>query len=149
MASFRELLKDTKSQIRELDTAGAAEAIAARPETVVLDVREPDEYEQGALPGAVHIPRGHLESKIETHVADRSTPIVIHCAGGVRSAFAAKTLGELGYTDVVSVAGGFGRWKDEGREWAVPTQLNADQKIRYHRHLLLPEVGVEGQAKLL
>ena len=83
MASFRELLKETKSQIREVDTAGAAEAIA-RPGTVVLDVREPDEYEQGAIPGAVHLPRGHLESKIENQVADRSTPIVIHCASGVR-----------------------------------------------------------------
>src|SRR4029079_3765948 len=115
MASFRELLKETKSQIREVDTAGAAEAIAARPETVVLDVREPDEDEQGALPRAVHIPRGHLEDNIETQVADRSTPIVIHCASGVRSAFAAKTLQDLGYTDVVSMAGRFTKWKDNGR----------------------------------
>src|SRR5947209_20383750 len=103
MASFRELLKATKSQIREVDTAGAAEAIARNPGTVVLDVREPEEYEQGALPGAVHLPRGHLESKIESQVPDRSRPIVIHCASGVRSAFAAKTLQDLGYTDVVSM----------------------------------------------
>jgi sulfur-carrier protein adenylyltransferase/sulfurtransferase len=148
MASFRELLKDTKSQIREVDTAGAAEAIA-RPGTVVLDVREPDEYEQGALPGAVHIPRGHLESKIETHVSDRSTPIVIHCASGVRSAFATKTLQDLGYTDVVSMAGGFNKWKDEGREWVTPQTLSAEQRNRYQRHLLLPEVGEKGQQKLL
>src|SRR3954463_193302 len=149
MASFRELLKETKSQIREVDTAGAAEAIASRPETVVLDVREPDEYEQGALPRAVHIPRGHLESKIETQVADRSTPIVIHCASGVRSAFSAKTLQDLGYTDVVSMAGGFNKWKDEGREWVTPQTLSAEQRNRYQRHLLLPEVGEEGQQKLL
>src|SRR6266480_1446572 len=148
MASFRELLKETKSQIREVDTAGAAEAIA-RPGTVVLDVREPDEYEQGALPGAVHLPRGHLESKIETQVADRSAPIVIHCASGVRSAFAAKTLQDLGFTDVVSMTGGFNKWKNEGREWSVPRTLNADQRNRYQRHLLLPEVGDEGQQKLL
>jgi len=148
MASFRELLKDTKSQIREVDTAGAAEAIA-RPGAVVLDVREPDEYEQGALPGAVHIPRGHLESKIETHVADRSTPIVIHCASGVRSAFAAKTLQDLGYTDVVSMSGGFNKWKDEGRPWVTPRTLSAEQRNRYQRHLLLPEVGEKGQQKLL
>src|SRR3954463_6854139 len=149
MASFRELLKETKSQIREVDTAGAEEAITARPGTVVLDVREPDEYEQGALPGAVHIPRGHLESKVETHVPDRSTPIVIHCASGVRSAFAAKTLQDLGYTEVVSMAGGFNKWKDEGREWVTPQTLSAEQRNRYQRHLLLPEVGEEGQQKLL
>jgi molybdopterin/thiamine biosynthesis adenylyltransferase/rhodanese-related sulfurtransferase len=149
MASFRELLKETKSQIREVDTAGAEEAIEARPGTVVLDVREPDEYEQGALPGAVHIPRGHLESKIETHVSDRSTPIVIHCASGVRSAFAAKTLQDLGYTDVVSMAGGFNKWKDEGRSWVTPQTLSAEQRNRYQRHLLLPEVGEKGQQQLL
>src|SRR5437588_2057087 len=148
MASFRELLKETKAQIREVDTAGAAEAIA-RPGTVVLDVREPDEYEQGALPGAVHLPRGHLESKIETQVGDRSTPIVIHCASGVRSAFAAKTLQDLGYTDVVSVKGGFNKWKDEGRPWATPKTLSSEQRNRYQRHLLLPEVGEKGQQTLL
>ena len=148
MASFRELLKETKAQIREVDTAAAAEAIA-RPGTVVLDVREPDEYEQGALPGAVHLPRGHLESKIETQVGDRSTPIVIHCASGVRSAFAAKTLQDLGYTDVVSMTGGFNKWKDEGREWVTPRTLSSEQRNRYQRHLLLPEVGEKGQQKLL
>src|SRR3954452_5831684 len=116
MASFRELLKATKSEIREVDTATAADAIA-RPGTVVLDVREPDEYQQGAIPGALHVERGSLESKVESRITDRSTPIVIHCASGVRSAFAAKTLQDLGYTDVVSMAGGFNKWKDEGREW--------------------------------
>src|SRR5207253_9940459 len=91
MASFRDLLKQTKSQIRELDTAAAETAIDGG--AVVLDVREDDEYAQGALPGAVHITRGHLESKVESQIPDRSTPIVVHCAGGTRSAFAAKTLG--------------------------------------------------------
>jgi molybdopterin/thiamine biosynthesis adenylyltransferase/rhodanese-related sulfurtransferase len=148
MASFRELLKETKSQIREVDTAAAAEAIA-RPGTVVLDVREPDEYEQGAIPGALLVERGNLESKIESRVTDRSTPIVIHCASGIRSAFAAKTLQDLGYTDVVSMAGGFNKWKDEGREWVTPKTLSAEQRNRYQRHLLLPEVGEEGQQKLL
>src|SRR5467141_3823184 len=148
MASFRELLKETKSQIREVDTAGAAEAIA-RPGTVVLDVREPDEYEQGALPGAVHIPRGNLESQVENRVPDRDAPVVVYCAGGTRSAFAAKTLADLGYTDVVSMAGGFNKWKNEGREWRVPQTLSPEQRNRYQRHLLLPEVGEEGQQKLL
>src|SRR5436305_1975077 len=148
MASFRELLKETKAQIREVDTAAAAEAIS-RPGTVVLDVREPDEYEQGALPGAVHLPRGHLESKIEGQVPDRQTPIIVHCASGVRSAFAAKTLQDLGYTDVASMAGGFNKWKDEGRPWAAPRTLSSEQRNRYQRHLLLPEVGETGQQKLL
>jgi molybdopterin/thiamine biosynthesis adenylyltransferase/rhodanese-related sulfurtransferase len=148
MASFRELLRHTKSEIREVDTAGAAEAIA-KPGTVVLDVREADEYDQGAIPNAIHLTRGHLESKIEGQVPDRSTPIVIHCASGVRSAFAAKTLQDLGYTDVVSMAGGFNKWKDEGRDWQVPKTLSSEQRNRYHRHLLLPEVGEKGQQKLL
>jgi len=148
MASFRELLAQTKSRIREVDTADAEEVIA-RSGTVVLDVREPDEYVQGALPGAVHIPRGHLESQIENRVVDRSAPVVVYCAGGTRSAFAAETLTQLGYTDVVSVVGGFNKWKNEGRSWSVPKTLSADQRNRYHRHLLLPEVGEAGQQKLL
>jgi molybdopterin/thiamine biosynthesis adenylyltransferase/rhodanese-related sulfurtransferase len=148
MASFRDLLAQAKSEIREVDTQGADEA-RRRAGVVVLDVREPDEYDQGALPGALHIPRGHLESQVEGKILDKAAPVVVYCAGGVRSAFAAKTLQELGYTDVVSMAGGFGRWKDEGREWTTPVTLTPDQRNRYMRHLLLPEVGVEGQAKLL
>jgi sulfur-carrier protein adenylyltransferase/sulfurtransferase len=149
MASFRELLARTKAQIREVDTATAEEAIAGQPAPVVLDVREPDEYEQGALPGAVHIPRGHLESQVENRIADRDAPIVVYCAGGTRSAFAAKTLTDLGYTDVVSMVGGFNKWKNEGRDWQTPQTLSPEQRNRYQRHLLLPEVGEEGQQKLL
>jgi molybdopterin/thiamine biosynthesis adenylyltransferase/rhodanese-related sulfurtransferase len=115
----------------------------------VLDVREPDEYEQGALPGAVHIPRGHLESQIENKVPDKATPLVVYCAGGTRSAFAADTLTQLGYTDVVSVVGGFNKWKNEGRDWSAPRTLTPDQRNRYSRHLLVNEVGEEGQLKLL
>ena len=148
MATFRDLLSQTKSRIREVDTATAEQA-AAEPGAVVLDVREPDEYEQGALPGAVHIPRGHLESQIENRVADHDTPLVVYCAGGTRSAFAADTLSQLGYTNVVSVVGGFNKWKNEDRAWAAPRTLTADQRNRYQRHLLLPEVGEEGQQKLL
>jgi molybdopterin/thiamine biosynthesis adenylyltransferase/rhodanese-related sulfurtransferase len=148
MPSFRELLAATKSEIREVTTA-EAEEIRQRPGAVVLDVREPDEYEQGAIPGAVHIARGTLEGSVEGRLADKTAPIVIHCASGVRSAFAAKTLSELGYEDVVSMTGGFNKWKDEGRDWATPKVLSAEQRNRYQRHLLLPEVGVEGQQKLL
>jgi len=97
----------------------------------------------------VHIPRGHLEAQIETKIVDKTSPVIVYCAGGVRSAFAAKTLQELGYTDVLSMAGGFGKWKDEGRPWSTPVQLSAEQRNRYQRHVLLPEVGIEGQAKLL
>jgi molybdopterin/thiamine biosynthesis adenylyltransferase/rhodanese-related sulfurtransferase len=147
MANFRELLKATKAQIREVDTAGA-EALVDQG-ALLLDVREPDEYEQGAVPGSVHIPRGHLESQIENRVPDHDRQLVVLCAGGTRSAFAAKTLAELGYTDVVSVAGGFNKWKDEGRNWQKPKSLTPEQRNRYQRHLLLPEVGDEGQLKLL
>jgi molybdopterin/thiamine biosynthesis adenylyltransferase/rhodanese-related sulfurtransferase len=148
MPSFRDLLAAAKAEIREVDTA-AAEALIAFGGVAVLDVREPDEYDQGAIPGAVHIPRGHLEAQVEGRLVDKGQPVVVYCAGGVRSAFAAKTLQELGYADVVSMAGGFGKWKDEGRAWKVPVTLTPDQRNRYHRHLLLPEVGVEGQVKLL
>jgi molybdopterin/thiamine biosynthesis adenylyltransferase/rhodanese-related sulfurtransferase len=148
MASFRDLLRDTKSRIREVDTATAATALG-RTGTVVLDVREPDEYEQGALPGAIHIPRGHLESQVEGRITDHDAHVVVYCAGGTRSAFAADTLGLLGYSDVVSVVGGFNKWKDEGRPWSTPASLTAEQRNRYQRHLLLPEVDVAGQQKLL
>ena len=148
MASFRELLQQTKARIREVDTAEAEQEIA-KPGTVLLDVREPDEYDQGAVPGAIHIPRGHLESQVESKITDKSAPVVVYCAGGTRSAFAAETLTQLGYTDVVSVAGGFNKWKNEGRNWKVPQTLTAEQRNRYQRHLLLPEVGEAGQQKLL
>jgi sulfur-carrier protein adenylyltransferase/sulfurtransferase len=148
MPNFRDLLRDTKSRIREVDTAGAAEEVA-QPGVVVLDVREADEYEQGALPGAVHIPRGFLESQVEGKILDHDATIVVYCAGGTRSAFAADTLTQLGYTDVVSMAGGFNKWKDEGRDWKTPASLTAEQRNRYQRHLLLPEVDVAGQQRLL
>jgi molybdopterin/thiamine biosynthesis adenylyltransferase/rhodanese-related sulfurtransferase len=148
MPNFRDLLSATKAEIREVDTATADDQ-RRRPGTVVLDVREPDEYEQGAIPGAVHIPRGTLESSVENRIPDKAATVLVHCASGVRSAFAAKTLGDLGYTDVVSVAGGFNKWKDEGRDWSAPRKLTPDQRNRYQRHLLLPEVDVEGQLKLL
>jgi molybdopterin/thiamine biosynthesis adenylyltransferase/rhodanese-related sulfurtransferase len=146
MPSFRELLAQTKADIREIDPATAERLLG---QAVFLDVRELDEYEQGMIPGAVFIPRGHLESQVENKLTNRDAPVVIYCAGGTRSAFAAKTLEELGYSDVVSMAGGFGRWKNEGRPWQTPAVLNPEQRNRYHRHLLLPEVGEAGQQKLL
>ncbi|HVX19242.1 MAG TPA: molybdopterin-synthase adenylyltransferase MoeB [Acidimicrobiales bacterium] len=147
MANFRELLAATKGQIREVTTEETD--AARRSGAVILDVREPDEFEQGAIPGAIHIPRGTLESNIENRVTDKATPIIIHCASGIRSAFAASTLATLGYTDVASMAGGFNQWKDEGRDWSTPRTLTAEQRNRYQRHLLVNEIGLEGQLKLL
>lgn len=149
MPTFRDLLNQTKAEIREITPAEADTRRVSESGTVFLDVREPDEFDQGAIPGAVFIPRGHLEAQVEGRIPDRDTSVVIFCAGGVRSAFATKTLGELGYTDVVSMSGGFNQWKDQGREWATPRTLSPEQRNRYQRHLLLPEVGEEGQLRLL
>jgi sulfur-carrier protein adenylyltransferase/sulfurtransferase len=146
MASFRELLAQTKSKIREVDPQTAEARLG---DATFLDVRELDEFEQGSIPGAVFIPRGHLESQVENKLTDKNRPVVIYCAGGTRSAFAAETLQDLGYTDVVSMAGGFGRWKNEDRPWMTPAVLTPEQRHRYHRHTLLPEVGEAGQQKLL
>ncbi|HEY5111661.1 MAG TPA: molybdopterin-synthase adenylyltransferase MoeB [Acidimicrobiales bacterium] len=146
MSSPRDLLNAAKAEIREIDPHD----VAARLDYYeLLDVREPEEYEQGALPGAVHVPRGQLEFSIEGRLLNKNAPVAVYCAGGTRSAFAAKTLQDLGYTDVVSIAGGFNKWKDEGLTWDTPRSLSQDQRIRYQRHLLLPEVGEEGQMKLL
>jgi molybdopterin/thiamine biosynthesis adenylyltransferase/rhodanese-related sulfurtransferase len=147
MATFRDLLTAAKAEITEISTDTAAQRIDEG--YTVLDVREPDEYQEGALVGAIHIPRGHLESQIENRIPDKSTKVVVYCAGGVRSAFAARTMNELGYETVESMEGGFGRWKDQGRPWKAPVSLAPEQMTRYKRHLLLPEVGVEGQLRLL
>ena len=148
VATPRDLLKQAKETVREVDP-GEAEALLERGGVAFLDVREPDEYEQGALPNAVHLPRGHLEFQVEGKLPDKSGTVVVYCASGVRSVFAAKTMSELGYTDVASMSGGFNKWKDEGRTWSQPRTLSPAQRNRYQRHLLLPEVGETGQLKLL
>ena len=147
MPSFRELLKSTKSEITEVSTEEAETLLEG--DWTLLDVREPDEYEQGAIQGSVHIPRGNLESSIEARVPNKETKIVAMCAGGARSAFAAKTLQEMEYKNVVSMDGGFNQWKDESRRWEIPAVLDQSKRNRYQRHLLLPEVGEAGQLKLL
>ncbi|HZJ28320.1 MAG TPA: molybdopterin-synthase adenylyltransferase MoeB [Acidimicrobiia bacterium] len=146
MPSFRELLAATKANIAEVDPEAAEARLG---DAVFLDVREQDEYDAGTLPGSIHIARGHLESQIESRIPGRDTPIVVYCAGGVRSAFAAETLGRLGYSDIVSMVGGFGRWKNEDRPWQTPQTLSPEQRDRYKRHILLPEVGEAGQQRLL
>jgi molybdopterin/thiamine biosynthesis adenylyltransferase/rhodanese-related sulfurtransferase len=145
MPNFRELLRATKAQIREV-TPDQAEQVQG---AIFLDVREADEFDQGTIPGSIFLPRGNLELSIEGKITDKSAPVIVYCAGGARSALAAKTLAELGYTDVVSMSGGFNQWKNEGRRWVTPQTLSAEQRNRYQRHLLLPEVGDAGQQKLL
>jgi sulfur-carrier protein adenylyltransferase/sulfurtransferase len=145
MATYRELLARVRDEIEEIGTAEARE----RDSALFLDVREQNEWDEGVLPGAVHIPRGELEQRIEGLVPDRSREIVVYCAGGSRSAFAAKSLGELGYENVVNLAGGFTDWKRNGYPVETPRSLSADQRARYSRHLLIPEVGEAGQQKLL
>lgn len=120
----------------------------AKPFTLV-DVREKDEFRAGYIPGALHVPRGHLEMQAEQKLTDKNAEIILYCAGGVRSAFAAKTLAEFGYTNVVSANPGFVRWKDLKYPVEEPTQLTSAQLDRYSRHILLPEVGEKGQEKLL
>ena len=144
--SFREMLNQAKRDIVEIEP-DAADGVF--DQALFLDVREADEYAQGALPGALHLPRGLLELQVEGRVPDKDRKIIVYCAGGTRSALAAQALGQLGYSDVASMAGGFNKWKDEGRDWAAPRTLDAAQRNRYQRHLLLPEIGEEGQQRLL
>jgi molybdopterin/thiamine biosynthesis adenylyltransferase/rhodanese-related sulfurtransferase len=148
MATYRELLAETKAEIDEVDAVRAREVIETG-DPIIVDVREQDEWDEGRIPGAVHVPRGHLESRIEGCAPDRDHSIVVYCSAGNRSAFAAKTLEELGYTDVVSLSGGFTDWKRNGFPVDLTTGLDAPKRARYSRHLLIPEVGEAGQLRLL
>jgi molybdopterin/thiamine biosynthesis adenylyltransferase/rhodanese-related sulfurtransferase len=148
MPTYRELLEQVRSEIEEIDATQARELVE-RGEPLLLDVREQSEWDEGHIPGAVHVPRGHLESRIERTAPDPARPIVVYCSAGNRSAFAAKTLGELGYEDVTSLAGGFTDWKRNGFPVELHEGLDAPQRTRYSRHLLIPEVGEQGQLKLL
>jgi molybdopterin/thiamine biosynthesis adenylyltransferase/rhodanese-related sulfurtransferase len=170
MASGAELIRQVKDRIKEIDprevrerldgdahgaaskgaSSNGGSAVAAARAPVIVDVREQHEFEEGHIPGAVHVPRGHLESRIEGASADRSAPMVLYCASGNRSALAADTLErQLGYENVESMTGGITLWKDRGYDVEVPRALTPEQRSRYSRHLLLPEVGLEGQIKLL
>jgi sulfur-carrier protein adenylyltransferase/sulfurtransferase len=143
-----EVLRQIKSRIDEVDPAAVREQ--ASNGAVVVDVREVDEWGAGHIPGAKHVPKSYLESRIEGAAPDRSQHVILYCQSGNRSAWAARTLLEdLGYENVESMTGGFTLWKDRGYEVETPRTLTAEQRERYSRHLLLPEVGVEGQQKLL
>src|SRR3954454_10025050 len=150
--SGAEVIRNIKSQIEEVDPAEVHAELGRNGdrETVIVDVRESEEWDAGHIPGAVHVPRGHLESRIEGAVRDRDARIVVYCASGNRSALAAHTLENLlGYENVASMTGGITLWKDRGYPVEVPRSLTREQRERYGRHLLLPEIGLEGQTRLL
>jgi molybdopterin/thiamine biosynthesis adenylyltransferase/rhodanese-related sulfurtransferase len=146
--SGAELLRRIKSEIEEVDPSEVHELIDEG--VAIIDVREADEFAAGHLPGAKHVPRGYLESRVEGVVPDRATQVILYCASGNRSAYAARTLeSDLGYEHVRSMTGGITLWKDRGYEVEVPRALSAEQRERYSRHLLIPEIGADGQQKLL
>ncbi len=147
--SYSELLAETRTLIKEVSLDDLKRRLEAREPFHLVDVREGEEYRAGFIPGAMSAPRGFLESKIEQLVPDRTHKVIVYCAGGVRSALAARTLAELGYRDVESASPGFNRWKEMAYPVVVPRALTPEQRERYSRHLLLPEVGDKGQAKLL
>jgi molybdopterin/thiamine biosynthesis adenylyltransferase/rhodanese-related sulfurtransferase len=148
VATFQDLFSEAKARVDEIDAQTAAD-LGRSGDAKLVDVREKSEWDEGHIPGAVHVPRGYLELRIENAVPDKSQPVVLYCAGGTRSVLAARTLQDMGYTNVKSMGGGFGSWKDAGLPFVFPRTLTPDQQQRYSRHILIPEVGEEGQLKLL
>jgi molybdopterin/thiamine biosynthesis adenylyltransferase/rhodanese-related sulfurtransferase len=149
MATYRELLAQVREEIDEISPIEARERLESDAPPLFVDVREPDEWEEGHIPGAVYVTRGRLEQRIEGLVPDKGRPLVVYCSAGSRSAFAAKVLGEMGYTNVVNLSGGFTDWKRNGYDVTIPRVLSPEQRTRYSRHLLIPEVGEDGQQRLL
>ncbi len=152
----REIMRKARQQVPEWAPAQVHDQLARQhngssdgQDIVLVDVREKHEWNEGHIPGAVHVPRGFLELQIEEAVPDKSKKVVLYCAGGVRSLIAGSTLQQMGYRDVVSMSGGFGQWKGNGFNFEMPRTLNDAQSKRYSRHLLIPEVGEAGQFKLL
>jgi molybdopterin/thiamine biosynthesis adenylyltransferase/rhodanese-related sulfurtransferase len=148
MAGYRDLLAQVRAEIDEISTPEAHEQLG-RDGPLFVDVRPVDEWEEGHIPGAVHAPRNNLESRVEGLIPDKSRALVVYCASGARSAFAVRSLHELGYENVANLAGGFADWKRNGYDFTTPRALSPEQRARYARHLLIPEVGDEGQQKLL
>ena len=149
MATYRELLARVRAEIEEISTVDAHDRLRSPEAPLFVDVREPDEWDEGHIPGAIYTGRGRLEQRIEGLVPDKSRPLIVYCSAGNRSVFATKALEELGYADVLNLAGGFSDWKRNGFDVTVPRVLSAEQRSRYSRHLLIPEVGEEGQQRLL
>jgi molybdopterin/thiamine biosynthesis adenylyltransferase/rhodanese-related sulfurtransferase len=149
MAGYRELLARVKEKIQEISTIEAHTRLESSAGPLFVDVREADEWEEGHIPGAIYTGRGRLEQRIEGLVPDKTRALVVYCSAGNRSAFAAKALGEMGYENVANLAGGFSDWKRNGFEVTIPRVLSTEQRARYSRHLLIPEVGEDGQQRLL
>ncbi|HEY1232526.1 MAG TPA: molybdopterin-synthase adenylyltransferase MoeB [Candidatus Binatia bacterium] len=148
--NFQEIMAEARKEIPEVSAQQVNELLKNNGKSpVLLDVRESDEWRQGHLEGALPLPRGFLEIKVESAIPDKNSPVIAYCAGGVRSLLAAKVMKEMGYQNVSSMAGGYGAWKNGGFKWVQDFQYTPDQLIRYSRHFLLPEVGEDGQAKLL
>jgi molybdopterin/thiamine biosynthesis adenylyltransferase/rhodanese-related sulfurtransferase len=150
MPSGAELLRQIKEQVKEVDPREVHDIVNNGYDAFVVDVREREEFDQGHLPGAVHVPRSHFETRIENAVKDKDAHVILYCQSGNRSAFAAATLErELGYGNVEHMTGGITLWKDRGFEVEQPKALTPEQRERYSRHTLIPEIGIEGQLKLL
>jgi molybdopterin/thiamine biosynthesis adenylyltransferase/rhodanese-related sulfurtransferase len=149
MATYREFLARVRAEIDEISVVDAHERLRSGQPPLFVDIRPPDEWQEGHIPGAVLAPRNNLESRFEGLVPDKSTELVVYCASGPRSAFATRTLLELGYEHVANLAGGFVDWKRSGYEVTIPRSLSPAQRTRYSRHLLIPEVGEDGQQRLL
>jgi molybdopterin/thiamine biosynthesis adenylyltransferase/rhodanese-related sulfurtransferase len=149
MATYRELLSEARAEIDEITTPEAHRMLESGSPHVFVDVRPRDEWDEGHLPGALHVPRNNLESRVEALLPDKAQTLVVYCASGTRSAFATKTLRELGYEHAVNLEDGFVGWTRNGYDYTVPAALSPAQRTRYSRHLLIPEVGEEGQQKLL
>ncbi len=148
-STYDEILADARREIPEITADEAEKLLAGTDGHVAVDVREKEEFREGHVPGALSLPRGFLEMQVETKVADHDTPLVVYCQSGVRSMLAARQLKTMGYSSVCSMAGGYGDWKGAGHEWEKDFAFTPEQLERYSRHFLLPEVGEEGQAKLL
>ncbi|NQY91485.1 MAG: molybdopterin-synthase adenylyltransferase MoeB [Deltaproteobacteria bacterium] len=148
-STYDEILADARREIPEITADEAEKLLAGADGHVAVDVREKEEFREGHVPGALSLPRGFLEMQVETKVADHDTPLVVYCQSGVRSMLAARQLKTMGYSSVCSMAGGYGDWKGAGHEWEKDFAFTPEQLERYSRHFLLPEVGEEGQVKLL
>src|SRR5919197_5266845 len=147
--TYKDIMEEAKRLVPELSPEDVRSKLDGGLRPTLLDVREREEYRQGYVPGAISLPRGFLEMRVEEAVPDKDTPIVAYCASGTRSLLAGRILRELGYTNVVSMRGGFTAWKNQGLPVREDRQFTPEQQIRYSRHFLLPEVGEAGQAKLL
>ena len=147
--TYPELLREARAQVREVTPAEVDLLRGSASPPILIDVREASEWDQGHIDGAVHISKSYIEQQAEAAAPDREAEVILYCAGGVRSLFAAQTLQDMGYTNVASMSSGFQGWKSQGLAWKLPAALSPEQKQRYSRHLLIPEVGIDGQAKLL